>query len=126
MDATTLLQTLTSTIDDRRWEDIPDLLHEDFVCCLVHTGETFDRDGWVRLNAEYPGFDRLVVEDLVAAGERAAARAHVTGWVDDRLAHFEVASFVTIREGLISELTEVWTDVGQTAPEGTRSAREGA
>lgn len=122
MDATTLLETLCTTIDDRRWEDLPALLHEDFVCRLVHTDESFDREAWVRLNAEYPGFDRLVLEDLVGTRDRAVARCHVTGWVEDRLVHFEVASFVATRDGLISELTEVWADVGAAAPEGTRPA----
>lgn len=120
MDAVTLLETLCTTIDDQRWKDLPGLLDEDFTCRLVHTGETFDRDGWIRLNAEYPGFDRLVVEDLVGAGDRAVARCHVTGWVDGRLAHFEVASFVTAREGRVRDLIEVWADVGAAAPDGTR------
>ena len=33
---------------------------------------------------------------------------------------FQVASFLTVRDGLVVELVEVWTDIGQTAPEGTR------
>lgn len=123
MDATTLLATLCTTIDERRWDDLPDLLHADFTCRLVHTGETFDRDAWVRLNREYPGFDRLVVADLLGSTDRAAARCHVTGHVEGELVHFEVASLVTVRDDLISELTEVWADVGATAPEGTRPVR---
>jgi hypothetical protein len=101
-------------------EALPALLHDEFVCRFVHTGETFDRESWVRLNARYPGFDRLVLKDLVASGTRAVGRCHVTGHVDGRLAHFEVATFVTSRDGLISEMTEVWTDVAQTPPEGAR------
>ncbi len=120
MDATTLLETLCTTIDARRWEDLPALLHEDFVCRLVHTDESFDRDAWVRLNAEYPGFDRLLVEDLFGAGDRAVARCHVTGTAKGAPVAFEVASFVTAQDGLIRELTEVWADVGATPPEGTR------
>lgn len=120
MDATTLLETLCTTIDDRRWEDLPALLHEDFSCRLVHTEETFDRDGWVRLNAEYPGFDRLLVEDLVGAGDRAVSRCRVTGTAKGTPVTFEVASFITAEDGLISELTEVWADIGATPPEGTR------
>jgi len=120
MDTTTLLETLCTTIDERRWEDLPALLHEDFVCRLVHTGETFDREGWVRLNAEYPGFDRLLVEDLVGAGDRAVARCHVTGTSKGTPVAFELATFITVEDGLIRELTEVWADVGATPPEGTR------
>jgi hypothetical protein len=35
-------------------------------------------------------------------------------------AQYEVASFITERDGLIAELTEVWTDVDETPPERTR------
>lgn len=120
MDATSLLRTLCATIDERRWQDLPALLTEDFVCRYVHTGETLDAQTWVRTNAEYPEFDRMVVEDLVGHGERAVARCHVTGRAKGEPVAFGVASFVTVRDGAISELTEVWTDIGQTAPEGTR------
>lgn len=120
MDASELLTSLCDHIEARRWDDLPPLLHEDFTCHYVHTGETFDRAEWVRVNADYPGFEHLVVEDLVGAGDRAVARAHVTGLVDGSLAHFQVATFVTAADGLVTEMTEVRTDVGLTPPEGTR------
>lgn len=120
MDAGAVMTRLCVAIDEHRWDDLPALLHDDFVCRYVHTGETFDRESWVRLNADYPGFDRMALEDLVASDERAAARCHVTGQADGELVHFEVATFVAVRDGRISEMTEVWTDVAQTPPEGTR------
>lgn len=124
MDAAEALARFVATIDAHDWAALPALLHEDFVCRLVHTGETFDRDSWVRFNADYPGFDRMVLQDQVTAGERAVGRAHVTGFAGDgvgrRLHHFEVAMFLTVRAGLIVEDIEVWAEVGQTAPDGTR------
>jgi hypothetical protein len=120
MPAAETLLGLTTAIDEHRWDDLAPLLDAAFTCRYVHTGETLDRDGWVRLNAEYPGFERLVVEDLVADDDRAVCRAHVTGRADGVLQHFEVATFVTVRDGLVTEMTEVWTDVGQEAPPGTR------
>jgi hypothetical protein len=114
------MRQLAEVIDAHSWDELPGLLHADFVCRYVHTGEVFDRASWVRLNAEYPGFDHLVLEDCVATDDRAAGRAHVTGYVDDTLQHFEVATFITLRDGLIVEMTEVWTDAESLAPEGTR------
>jgi ketosteroid isomerase-like protein len=120
MDARALLTRLCELIDAQRWTDLTSLLHEDFVCRYVHTGETFDRESWVGLNAEYPGFDHLVLHDLVASDDRAAARCHVTVHAEGQLVHFEVATFITARDGRIGEMTEVWTDVAQTPPGGTR------
>jgi hypothetical protein len=33
-----------------------------------------------------------------------------------------VATFITLRNGLIAEMTEIWADVDAKAPEGTRPA----
>lgn len=114
------MNQLADLIEGRRWDDLPALLHRDFCCRYVHTGETFDRDTWVRLNAEYPGFQHFVLEDCVSDGDRAAGRAHVTGESDGHVHHFEVATFITLREGVIGDMTEVWTDVAEAAPIGTR------
>jgi hypothetical protein len=120
MSAREVMERLADVIDGHRWDELPSLLDPGFTCRYVHTGEAFDADAWVRLNAEYPGFQNFRLEDCVADGERAAGRAHVTGMSGDELQHFEVATFITVRDGLIVEMTEVWTDVDQVAPEGTR------
>lgn len=121
MHAATLLTRLAAVIDAHDWAGLHVLLHADFRCRLVHTGEVFDRDQWVRLNADYPGFQRLVLEDLVAHGDRGVLRARVIGTSDSgEDLVFAVASFATLRDGLLVELTEVWTDVDQPAPPGTR------
>ncbi|GAA4880377.1 hypothetical protein GCM10025788_19550 [Serinicoccus chungangensis] len=120
VDAAALLRTLVQTIDDRRWADLPALLAPDFRSRLVHTGESFDRDAWVRLNADYPGFGRMVLEEVVGSGDRAAARAHVTGTVEGERADFEVAMFATARDGAVADLVEVWADCGSEPPGGTR------
>lgn len=120
MNAVDAMQRLAQVIDDHRWEDLPGLLAPEFTCRYVHTGETFDRDSWVRLNADYPGFEAFVLEDCVGSGDRAAARAHVTGVNDGQPEHFGVATFLTTRDGLIADMTEVWTDIDQPAPTGRR------
>jgi ketosteroid isomerase-like protein len=124
MDAATLLTRLAEVIDAHDWDGLPALLDDDFRCRLVHTGEEFGKDAWVRFNADYPGFERMAVEDLVADGDRAVIRARVVGHGEAGEEQvFAVASFATVRHGRILELTEVWADVGQEAPEGTRETR---
>ncbi len=120
MSAADVLHHLSDVIDQHRWSELPGLLHPDFSCRLVHTGEIFDRDAWVRFNAEYPGFQHFELQDCVAEQDRAVGRVHVTGLVDGQLQHYELASFMTVHDGLVSELVEVWTDVDVSPPAGTR------
>lgn len=122
MDAPTTLHRLCEVIDAHDWTALEQLLADDFTCHLVHTGETFDKAGWVRLNADYPGFQHMVVEDLVGAGDRAVSRCLVIGESEGGQQRFQVASFARVTDGLVRELTEVWTDVGQAPPPGTRPA----
>lgn len=109
-----------NAIDEHRWDDLDAFLHPDFVCRLVHTGESFGRDDWIRFNREYPGFEALKIEDFVAGPTEAACRSHVTGRSESGTQHFECASFARMQDGMIVHLTEVWTDVEQQAPSGTR------
>lgn len=115
-----VVRELAEVIDGHRWSELAAVLHPDFRCRLVHTGEEFDRSAWVRLNAEYPGFNRFQLQDLVVSDHRAALRARVTGGAHGAEQVFAVAGFVRVQDATVRELTEVWTDVGVTAPEGTR------
>lgn len=120
MDAGPALHGLMTAIAEKRWDDLASFLHPDFVCRLVHTGESFDRDDWIRFNRDYPGFEHLTIEDFIATETEAVCRAHVTGRDEAGPQHFECASFARMEAGLIVQLTEVWTDVDQQAPPGTR------
>ncbi len=104
------------TLDQRKWDELSGFLSPEFTCEYVHTGERFGRDEWIRVNAEYPGFDRLILQQITGDDLSAACRSHVTGRADAGLAHFECATFVTVKAGLIEQMTEVWTDVDQAVP----------
>jgi hypothetical protein len=101
-----LLLRLSDTIDAQDWAALTDLLAADFEGHYVHTGEDFDRDGFVALNRDYPGSWRFLHEEIVDAGDRAVLRARVT---DGRETYY-VATFATAAGGRLSSLVEVWTD----------------
>lgn len=124
MNAAAMMTRLAEVIDAHRWDEMPELLSSDFACRYVHTGEIFDRDSWVRLNAEYPGFDHLELQDCVATETRAAGRSHVTAQTGGEPQHYEVATFITLRHGLIAEMTEVWTEVDEGVRHGDRELNE--
>jgi hypothetical protein len=104
MTAAQSLTRFAELIDARDWDRLPDVLAPGFEARFMHTGETFDRDGFVALNREYPIVVRFLVEDLVADGDRAVLRARVT----DGAETWHVASFATVgADGLLTELVEV-------------------
>ncbi|WP_182523456.1 VOC family protein [Nocardioides dongkuii] len=104
------VETLTrfsDALETRDWEGLAALLAPGFNAHLLHTGETFDRDGFVAFNRDYPGDWSLTREDVVAAGSRGVLRSRVR---DDR-ATYHAASFATLdHDGRILDLVEVWTD----------------
>jgi SnoaL-like domain len=117
----TTLGRFAALLDARDWDRLPGILAEGFVAHLVHTGETFDRDGFVALNRDYPIVVRFIVEDMVAAGDRAVLRARVT----DGTQTWHVASFATVDdEDRLSDLVEVWADGASRPPAHRPSATD--
>lgn len=108
-----LLVRLAQAIDAQDWAGLDDLLAPQLACRYVHTGEVFDRDGFVSLNRDYPGSWRFEHESVVDDGEQAAMRARVS----DGSETFYVASFARAASGRLEELVEVWTDSVQPHPE---------
>ena len=113
------LSRFARALDDRDWDALADVLAPGFVATLVHTGETFDRDGFVPFNRDYPVVVRFLVEDTVATADRGVLRARVT----DGSSTWHVASFATVdADGLLSELVEVWADGAAPPPDRGGSA----
>jgi hypothetical protein len=106
VNAERIARDFAQRIDDRDWAGLATLLAPGFRGEYRHDGKSFDRDEWVAYNADYPVQVRFVLEDLVVAGDRAVLRSHVFN--DD--VGFYVATFLTVTDGLITELVEVWTD----------------
>jgi hypothetical protein len=114
MTAAQSLTRFAEIIDARDWARLRGVLAEDFTARFVHTGETFDREGFVALNRDYPIVVRFLVEDLVADDDRAVLRARVTDGSDT----WHVASFATVGpDGLLTELVEVWAEVSAPDPD---------
>lgn len=110
-----VMRRLWRLMDAQAWDQLDSVLHPSLRVRFVHTGESFDRRAYVRLNREYPGRWRAAVLDVVPAGDRAATLVRVT---DGREVYY-VASFGVVRDELILEMVEVWTK-GEVAPPADR------
>jgi ketosteroid isomerase-like protein len=108
-------------IDGRDWDALEALLDEGFRCTYVHTGEVLDRAAYVALNRDYPGAWRFEPVDEVVAGDRACALARVS---DGGETH-HVAMFLTVRDGRVSELVEVWAELVEPVAERRPAASGG-
>ncbi|MFC7878458.1 nuclear transport factor 2 family protein [Isoptericola sp. NPDC057391] len=120
--AAQLLLSLSARIDAQDWDGLSALLAPDFRARYVHTGETFDKAGFVRLNRDYPGSWRFEHEDVVDGGDRGVLRARVSDATGASDEVYHVASFATGgADGLLRELVEVWADQVPEAPARGRS-----
>lgn len=107
MNPTATITRFADAIAGRDWEALAALLAPDFSARLVHTGERFDRDGFVAFNRDYPGPWTFTREEIVAGDSTGVLRARV----DSGRATYYVASFMTLDDtGTIADLVEVWTD----------------
>jgi hypothetical protein len=105
-------QQFAGTIDRRDWTGLRALLADEAVIEFVHDNRRFGADDWVEFNADYPGRWSYIAEDIVVGADRAVVRARV---FDERTI-FHVASFLTVADGLILAVTEVWAD-GHSSPQ---------
>ena len=108
------LAVLARSIADRDWAGLRAVLADDVRVTLLHTGETFDADGFVAFNRGYPGDWAYHAEEVVDGGHRAVLRSRTV--VGDETYH--AASFATVDgDGRIVELREVWTEAVAPHPE---------
>lgn len=101
-----VLQRYADALDARDWPGLASVLAPGFTARLVHTGESFDAEGYVAFNGDYPGAWRFRLDDVVADDTRVAGRAVV----HDDTTTFHVALFATVEGDLLSDLVEVWAD----------------
>lgn len=113
-----LLQQFSHAIDARDWAALAALLAPEFTATWVHTGERFDRDGFVAVNRDYPGAWRFEHEQIVDGGDEGALRAVVTDATGESDERHHVATFASARGGLLTDITEVWAEV--TTPDPSR------
>ena len=117
-----LLERFWAAIDRRDWDALTDVLAPDLRVRYLHTGEVFTADEFVRVNREYPGEWAALVEELVVHGDRAVSRTRVSNGSETYFA----ASFAVVSDGMLAELTEVWTGSVDVPPADRRpSASDG-
>jgi ketosteroid isomerase-like protein len=110
MDASTVVQRMWDRMQARDWLGVGALLADDVVVeWPVSAERILGRENFVKVNAEYPEGWSIRVLRVVAEGETVVSEVEVP---HETMGVFRVASFWTVRDGVIVEGREYWTDLG--------------
>lgn len=105
-EASAIAVSLWHTMEARDWSGVEALLAPEFRAEFPQSGERFDREGYLKLNRDYPGNWHIRVRHAVDGGAWAVTEVEVD--IDDRTDR--AVSFFQIRDGKIIALREFWPE----------------
>jgi ketosteroid isomerase-like protein len=110
MDATTTVRALWDRMQARDWMGLRELLADGLVVEWPVSGERIvGPDNYVTINAEYPQGWSISVLRIVGDGETAVSEVEVP---HETMGVHRAASFWTVRDGLVTQAREYWTQPG--------------
>lgn len=110
MEPSKTVQLLWDRMQARDWAGVGALLADDVTVDWPVSGERIrGRENYVRINAEYPEGWSISVLRIVASGDEVVSEVEVP---HDSMGTHRVASFWRVRDGLITEGREYWTELG--------------
>ncbi|MGV9236813.1 nuclear transport factor 2 family protein [Streptomyces nigra] len=110
MEPSKTVQLLWDRMQARDWAGVGALLADDVTVDWPVSGERIrGRENYVRINAEYPEGWSIKVLRIVASGDEVVSEVEVP---HDSMGIHRVASFWRVRDGLITEGREYWTELG--------------
>lgn len=110
MEPSEIVRVLWERMQERDWGEVGALLAEDAVVEWPVSGERIvGRENYVRINAEYPEGWSIHVLRIVASGEEVVSEVEVP---HETMGVHRVASFWTVRDGLIVGGREYWSELG--------------
>lgn len=111
-----IVRALWERMQERDWPGVGELVAGDAVVEWPVSGERIvGRENYVRINAEYPEGWSIRVLRIVASGEEVVSEVEVP---HESMGVHRVASFWTVRDGLITGGREYWSELGaDSSPE---------
>ena len=110
-----VVRALWERMEARDWDGARATLADGYAATWPASGETFpSADAFVAMNRAYPEGWHITVDEIVAEGDRVAARVRVTQGDD----LFHCLSFAVVEDGLIARSLDYWVDdAGDPAPD---------
>jgi hypothetical protein len=94
--------------DKRDFSKAKEFLHKDFVANWVTSEESFDKDSFIEMNANYPGKWFTKVKRLDLLNDGAVSIVHV--FSDKSDSEFFVTTFYEFNDELIYKIEEYWAE----------------
>lgn len=112
MKDTELVRKYWTSMGGRQFDKAGDCMAQDAVVYFPNTREVFTgREAFVAFNKQYPGKWSIQIEKLTVADDTVVTAVRAAS--EDGSKSFYAASFFTIKDGLIREITEYWGENGE-------------
>lgn len=103
-----IVSQLWKIFDEREFERVRELLHDDFVCIWPQSKEKIvGADNFIALNANYPGEWSIDVVRLISSGDTVVSEIELT----HKHEKVHAVSFFEFADDKIIKATEYWGDV---------------
>lgn len=97
---------------EQSYHELANLFHKDAVIEWPNTNEVFNVKDFIMVNAKYPGNWKEKICHMHVCDDKIISETHV----DNGTVSFYAISIFTIKDGLIVQLKEYWSENGK-APE---------
>ncbi len=105
-----LVREFWNRFDKKEYRSTEELLEENFEANWVMTREKFDRENFIKVNEDYPGDWRTIIEKIEELDDnRVMSITHV--YSSTSKGEFYATSIFTIKEGKITYIEEYWAEV---------------
>lgn len=101
-----LAQSLWTALEEREWDQVRQLLHEDFSAHWPQSGERFNRDEFIQVNCHYPGDWHLRLKRVFGDGDQVVTEVEID--LDGRVNR--ALSFFRVHKNRIIEACEYWPE----------------
>jgi len=119
MNTASVVRAVWERMEARSWDAVRELFAPDIVVTWPQTRERIrGADAVVEINRTYPGDWHITVEEVLADGDRAAARVTIVNGADV----FYATGFYSLRDGKIVEAIETFADPGEPPYDRSRFA----
>lgn len=99
-------------MSEGKFDEIGKLMKEDTKVWFPNTREVFKgRDKFIDFNKKYPGRWIINLDKILSKDDRVVSAVRVES--EDKTSSFYATSFFRIKDNLIIEITEYWSDNGE-------------